>query len=245
MLSTLFYLNLYLVKAGRIRAEDCCGPRINALHMEFDDPFSAVTLKYCFGGVFKTYANGEVVYKSGKVRTFCIDPDKLYWWWLEDFAKKCGDYDKIDFLFYLVLGMTLANGLRKVYSDLEVLEMRSLVEKNRCIEIYTQDSNPVYDPITDKGKGVGVVEDDPWLDNRPESPLQWNELLNFSEQSEDSDPLYDPITKDESDGSLDLQDEFDEQEEGFNESLLLDDGGDLLKAGRMTLELKATKFDKL
>uniref|UniRef100_A0A803LQ23 AP2/ERF domain-containing protein n=1 Tax=Chenopodium quinoa TaxID=63459 RepID=A0A803LQ23_CHEQI len=62
---------------GRIRAEDCCGPRINALHMEIDDPFSAVTLKYRFGGVFKTYANGEV------------------------------------------------------YSDLEVLEMRSVVEKNR------------------------------------------------------------------------------------------------------------------
>lgn len=60
--------------------------------------------------------------------------------------------------------------------------------------------------------------------NSPQKSIE-NELLNFSEESEDSDPLYDPITEDESDGSLDLQDEFDEEEEGFNESLLGDDGG--------------------
>uniref|UniRef100_A0A803MVP0 RNase H type-1 domain-containing protein n=1 Tax=Chenopodium quinoa TaxID=63459 RepID=A0A803MVP0_CHEQI len=114
-----------------------------------DDPFSAVTLKYRFGGVFKTISNGEVLYKGGKVRTFSIDLDKLCWWWLEDFAKKCGDYDKIDYLYYLVPGLTLADGLRKMYSDLEVLELRSVVEKYRSIEIYVFDGKeaPHFQPM--------------------------------------------------------------------------------------------------
>uniref|UniRef100_A0A803N4Q7 PB1-like domain-containing protein n=1 Tax=Chenopodium quinoa TaxID=63459 RepID=A0A803N4Q7_CHEQI len=89
------------------------GPAIQGVRLEMEDPFSAITLKYWFGGSFKTVANRELVYVGGKGKTFNIDPDLLCWWWLEDFAKKCDGIGNIEFMYYLVSGLSLVNGLRK------------------------------------------------------------------------------------------------------------------------------------
>ncbi|XP_056690438.1 uncharacterized protein [Spinacia oleracea] len=94
------------------------------------------TLKIWHGGVFKKVANGETIYEGGRGRTFPVDVDELCWWDLEVLAKKCGGYENIDGLFYLIPGLSLANGLRKVYEDVEVLKMAELVLKYRCVELY-------------------------------------------------------------------------------------------------------------
>uniref|UniRef100_A0A803N506 PB1-like domain-containing protein n=1 Tax=Chenopodium quinoa TaxID=63459 RepID=A0A803N506_CHEQI len=100
-----------------------------------DDPFGAVTLKYWYGGSFKTSRNGTLVYEGGIGRTFSIDPDQLCWWWLEDFAKHCG-VENVEALLYLEPGEPLESGLRKVYSYNEVNGMREMLLKFRCVEIY-------------------------------------------------------------------------------------------------------------
>ncbi|XP_056696907.1 uncharacterized protein [Spinacia oleracea] len=59
----------------------------------------------------------------------------LFWWDLLELAKKCGDYDTIGGLLYIVPEQSLANGLRKVYEDGQVLEMVELALKSRCVEV--------------------------------------------------------------------------------------------------------------
>ncbi|KNA06637.1 hypothetical protein SOVF_179230 [Spinacia oleracea] len=109
-----------------------------------------VTLKFFHGGLFKEQKNG-VVYLGGKIRTFEVDLDELCWFWLVDLAKKCGEgsYQKIEQVFYLVPGKNMNNGLRRVYSDTEVLEMTAFAKKNRCIDLYVLHGvdTPVVLPI--------------------------------------------------------------------------------------------------
>lgn len=93
------------------------------------------TLKFWHSGVFKKVSNGETVYEGGRGRTFNVDIDELCWWDLEDLAKKCG-HESIEGLYYLIPGQSLANGLRKVYKDEEVLKLAELVLKYRCVELY-------------------------------------------------------------------------------------------------------------
>ncbi|KAL2937711.1 Collagen alpha-1(XXVII) chain A [Bienertia sinuspersici] len=95
-----------------------------------------VTLRYWHGGVFGSDKQGNLVYMGGESRTFTVDADELCFWDLEDMGKKCGGYDKILGIFYLVPGLSLYNGLRRVVADKEVLEMGELVRKFRCIEVY-------------------------------------------------------------------------------------------------------------
>ncbi|KNA20335.1 hypothetical protein SOVF_052970 [Spinacia oleracea] len=95
-----------------------------------------VTLKIWHGGIFKTVNNGQLVYEGGKGKTCQIDSDVLCWWDLLDLAKNCGNYSTIEGLCYLIPGQPMANGLRKVYDDAQVLELTELALKSRCIEVY-------------------------------------------------------------------------------------------------------------
>lgn len=69
-------------------------------------------------------------------RTFPIDPDEICIWDLIELGRKCGDYTDQVRLFYLVPGMTLSTGLRKVYEDDEVLEMTKLLVQQKFMELY-------------------------------------------------------------------------------------------------------------
>ncbi|XP_021725070.1 uncharacterized protein LOC110692374 [Chenopodium quinoa] len=106
----------------------------------------SVTLKYWHGGLFKKHRN-ELVYYGGLGKTFDVDPDELCWWDLVDLAKNIGNYSKIDTLYYLIPGMSLESGLRKVYDDKEVLEMTEIVKKQKYIQVYVVHGVDEQEPI--------------------------------------------------------------------------------------------------
>ncbi|CAH9146031.1 unnamed protein product [Cuscuta epithymum] len=95
----------------------------------------SLTLRFWHGGSFRKI-NKKLVYLNGQSNSFEIDPDELCWFWLEELAKKCGTYNVIDQIFYLIPGMTLDKGLRKVYNDKEVLEMSAILVQSRSLDMY-------------------------------------------------------------------------------------------------------------
>uniref|UniRef100_A0A803L2T9 PB1-like domain-containing protein n=1 Tax=Chenopodium quinoa TaxID=63459 RepID=A0A803L2T9_CHEQI len=103
--------------------------------------FENVSLRYWHGGNFKIVGNGELVYMCGKGRTFQVSPDELCYWELLELGTKCGDYINIVALYYLVPGKSLADGLRKIAGDAEVLEMGEIVMKHRSIDVYVLHSD--------------------------------------------------------------------------------------------------------
>uniref|UniRef100_A0A803LCE1 PB1-like domain-containing protein n=1 Tax=Chenopodium quinoa TaxID=63459 RepID=A0A803LCE1_CHEQI len=74
-------------------------------------------------GTYKIIRNGELVYSGGEGRIFSVDPDELCYFDFIGMAKSCGQYKGIDGLFYLVPGMYLVDGIRKIGGDAEVIEM--------------------------------------------------------------------------------------------------------------------------
>ncbi|KMT01307.1 hypothetical protein BVRB_9g213230 [Beta vulgaris subsp. vulgaris] len=97
---------------------------------------TGITLMFWHGGVFKNEANGDLVYEGGKGRTFDTDPDLICWWDLLDLAKKCGNYEKVGALYYLVPGRRLVNGLVRIVEDKDAVELGKVAMNNRCVEIY-------------------------------------------------------------------------------------------------------------
>ncbi|KAL2944418.1 putative protein FAR1-RELATED SEQUENCE 10 [Bienertia sinuspersici] len=78
-----------------------------------------------------------VKYMGGEARTFQLDVDELCWFLLEEFAVKCGCYNKGDHIYYLIPDAeTFEMGLRRVYSDDEVRVMSDVMVKFRCISCY-------------------------------------------------------------------------------------------------------------
>ncbi|CAH9106999.1 unnamed protein product [Cuscuta epithymum] len=94
-----------------------------------------VSLIFWHGGLFMK-KNDKLLYLNGECKSFDIDPDELCWFWLEELAKKCGSYTRIEEIYYLVPGLPLDNGLRRVYNDREVLEMSEIVLKARSLDLY-------------------------------------------------------------------------------------------------------------
>lgn len=93
----------------------------------------SATLRFRHGGLFKTPKNG-LVYLGGECKTFEVDPDELCWWWIEKLAKKCGGYKKICEVHYLLPGLSLEEGLRRVYDDNEVREMTTVLVKKGFVD---------------------------------------------------------------------------------------------------------------
>uniref|UniRef100_A0A803MGQ6 PB1-like domain-containing protein n=1 Tax=Chenopodium quinoa TaxID=63459 RepID=A0A803MGQ6_CHEQI len=99
--------------------------------------FENVTLRFWYGGRFKhVVGKEELVYMGGMGRTFQVAPDELCYWELVHFGKKCGDYSDIAGLYFLVPNLSLADGLRKITEDAEVLEMGEIVMKHRSVDVY-------------------------------------------------------------------------------------------------------------
>ncbi|CAH9118432.1 unnamed protein product [Cuscuta epithymum] len=86
-----------------------------------------LSLRFWHGGLFRK-TQDALVYVNGRSKFFEIDPDELCWFWLEELTKKCGSYNVIDEIFYLVPGLSLDKGLRKVYNDQEVQQMTEMTE---------------------------------------------------------------------------------------------------------------------
>ena len=85
--------------------------------------------------MFKKSHDG-LLYLGGEERRFNVDPDELCWFWLEELAKKCGPYMKIEEIYYLIPGKSLEEGLRRVYAGKEVLQMAKIVLAYGCIDLY-------------------------------------------------------------------------------------------------------------
>ncbi|KAL2894967.1 Glutaminase [Bienertia sinuspersici] len=109
--------------------------------------FDNVSVRMWHGGNFKTVGNSELVYMGGMGRCFSVDPDLLCYWDLLEFAKKCG-YVSVDTMYYLVPGLSLENGLRKIVGDEEVLQMVEIANKYRAVEVYLVhcDVEPMLSP---------------------------------------------------------------------------------------------------
>ncbi|KAL2923150.1 Ribosome maturation factor RimP, partial [Bienertia sinuspersici] len=128
--------------------------------------FDNVTIRFCHGGGFKTVGNNDMVYKGGVGRNFVVDPDELCYWDSVEFGRKCG-HDNVKGMYYLVPGMSLENGLRKIIGDEEVLQMGEIAVKYRAVEVYLLHSevepnlSPCEQPIQ-----KNIVENPPSKVNR-------------------------------------------------------------------------------
>uniref|UniRef100_A0A803KXD8 PB1-like domain-containing protein n=1 Tax=Chenopodium quinoa TaxID=63459 RepID=A0A803KXD8_CHEQI len=113
-----------------------------------------VTLRFWHGGTFKTIRNGELVYMGGEGKSFDVDPDELCYFDLIEMAKKCGQYNAIDGLFYLVPGMYLVDGIRRIGGDAEVIEMGQLLFHNRSLELYVKHTNNYPEESDDSSESL-------------------------------------------------------------------------------------------
>ena len=97
-----------------------------------------VTLRFHHGGSFRKNKLGSLEYVDGGIRTFPVDPDELCWWYLVELVGKCGGYNAVDQIYYLLPGKKLENGLLRVYNDQEVLEMGAIAIKERCVDLFVK-----------------------------------------------------------------------------------------------------------
>uniref|UniRef100_A0A803M872 PB1-like domain-containing protein n=1 Tax=Chenopodium quinoa TaxID=63459 RepID=A0A803M872_CHEQI len=98
--------------------------------------FGIVTLKFWHGGVFKFVGNGEMVYQGGKGATKQVDPDLLCYFDLLEMGKECGEVKVVEGLYYLIPGLSLSNGLRRIVNDSDVVELGGYADKFRTVEVY-------------------------------------------------------------------------------------------------------------
>uniref|UniRef100_A0A803MIV1 PB1-like domain-containing protein n=1 Tax=Chenopodium quinoa TaxID=63459 RepID=A0A803MIV1_CHEQI len=78
------------------------------------NPFVAVTLEFWHGGQFRIVANGHLVYEGGKGSTREISPDEICYWDLILLAREVSNGKTVEGVYYLILGLSMENGLRKV-----------------------------------------------------------------------------------------------------------------------------------
>ncbi|KAL2935024.1 50S ribosomal protein L19 [Bienertia sinuspersici] len=97
-----------------------------------------VCLKFWHGGKFKTDKNNNLSYVGGEGKTFEVDPDQLCGFFITDLAKSCGQYADVEGVYYLMPGMSLLEGLVKVFDDDEVRKMLEVGMNNRSIELFVQ-----------------------------------------------------------------------------------------------------------
>lgn len=99
--------------------------------------WETVTLRYWHGGRFQHMdSTGELIYVGGQGKTFQTLADELCYWEILEQAKKTGNYSTIQGVFYLIPGLGLLEGLRKVEDDTGVFEMGELAVKYRTVELY-------------------------------------------------------------------------------------------------------------
>ncbi|KMT08824.1 hypothetical protein BVRB_6g135480 [Beta vulgaris subsp. vulgaris] len=167
---------------------------------------------FWYGEVFKNEANGDLVYEGGKGRTFDTYPNLVCWWDLLELAKKCGDYEKVGALYYLVSGRRLVNGLVRIVEDKDVVELGKVTRPPKTVptkaktpavsKTFSKTNAPKVNPVPhiDKSKSksdsqkthpqstrTSFLDAYEWVDPRPEYPLTWDELISDGSDGSDSD----------------------------------------------------------
>uniref|UniRef100_A0A803KQL0 PB1-like domain-containing protein n=1 Tax=Chenopodium quinoa TaxID=63459 RepID=A0A803KQL0_CHEQI len=139
------------------------------------------------GGVFQQLDNGGLCYINGQGRTFSVDPDELCFFYLVELVMKCARYDgRIQGFLYLVPGLSMVDGLRKVTDDESMREMIQVAEKHRGVE-------PTPSSIAAANTENDPINSYEWEDSRPDNPIPINDLIpDFSSDSDTADPSYNP-----------------------------------------------------
>uniref|UniRef100_A0A803KTW2 PB1-like domain-containing protein n=1 Tax=Chenopodium quinoa TaxID=63459 RepID=A0A803KTW2_CHEQI len=86
---------------------------------------------------------------NGQNRTFNVDPDELCSFYLVELVMKCARYDgRIQGFLYLVPGLSMEDGLRRVTDDDSMREMIRVAEKHRGVEVYAMhcENDPILFP---------------------------------------------------------------------------------------------------
>uniref|UniRef100_A0A803MZM6 PB1-like domain-containing protein n=1 Tax=Chenopodium quinoa TaxID=63459 RepID=A0A803MZM6_CHEQI len=182
--------------------------------------FQKISLKVWHGGGFKTVANGELVYERGRGRTKSVDPDELSYFDLLELAKECSNGKAVEGVLYLIPGLSLCNGLRRINNDNDAVEVASLGRNYRGVELYVlhaeddldldpqepknppsllpylqkkptlTSSLPTEKPSAHPEPDADLDYD--WYDDRPDSPIPLNDLIPDYSDSDEQDPAYDP-----------------------------------------------------
>uniref|UniRef100_A0A803MW93 PB1-like domain-containing protein n=1 Tax=Chenopodium quinoa TaxID=63459 RepID=A0A803MW93_CHEQI len=118
------------------------------LQVDMSTYFQKISLKVWHGGGFKTVANGELVYEGGRGRTKSVDPDELSYFELLELGKECYKGKGVEGLLYLIPGLSLCNGLRRINNDNDAVEVVDLGRKYRDVELYVlhDEEDPELDP---------------------------------------------------------------------------------------------------
>uniref|UniRef100_A0A803N9D8 PB1-like domain-containing protein n=1 Tax=Chenopodium quinoa TaxID=63459 RepID=A0A803N9D8_CHEQI len=143
------------------------------------------------GGVFETGNNGQLRYRNGEGRTFSIDPDELCSFYLVELVMKCARYDgRIKEFLYLVPGLSMVDGLRKVTDDESMRDMIQVAENSP-----TATALPTLTSlIAPSNTQTDPVQSYEWEDSRPDSPIPINDLIpDYSTESDHEDPPYNPL----------------------------------------------------
>uniref|UniRef100_A0A803MHA7 PB1-like domain-containing protein n=1 Tax=Chenopodium quinoa TaxID=63459 RepID=A0A803MHA7_CHEQI len=115
---------------------------------------------------------------NGQGRTFSVDPDLLCSFYLVELIMKCARYDgRIQGFLYLVPGLSMVDGLRKVTDDESMTKMIQPTPSSIAA------ANTENDPINSYE----------WEDSRHDSPIPINDLIpDLSSDSDTADPSYNP-----------------------------------------------------
>uniref|UniRef100_A0A803MTA1 PB1-like domain-containing protein n=1 Tax=Chenopodium quinoa TaxID=63459 RepID=A0A803MTA1_CHEQI len=155
-----------------------------------------ITLKMWHGGAFEFGNNGQLRYRNGEMRTFSIDPDELCSFYLVGLVMNCARYDgRIKGFLYLVPGLSMVDGSRKVTEDQSMRDMIEVAEKNRGSSSSTATPLPTLSAaIAASDTQADPVHSYEWEDSRPDSPIPINDLIpDFSTDSDHEDPRYNPL----------------------------------------------------
>ena len=67
------------------------------------------------------------------MKDYMGETDELCTFQLDELARKCGNYNKIDALYYRVPGMSFDFGLRIINNDDDIRDMISLIRKHQLL----------------------------------------------------------------------------------------------------------------
>uniref|UniRef100_A0A803MV18 PB1-like domain-containing protein n=1 Tax=Chenopodium quinoa TaxID=63459 RepID=A0A803MV18_CHEQI len=163
-----------------------------------------ICLKFRHSGWFKHLSNGDLVYEGGRGKSKQIDPDFLSFFDIIELAKECcGESNDVAGLYYLLPGLSMTNGLRKVHDDVDVMEVARLGVKYRCVELYVKhrDESPELDPFEEPEvqrhfQPLTQASQSAPQPSKTDSPLRLDQLVEsfYSDEDDQGDPLYNPLT---------------------------------------------------
>ncbi|KAL2942453.1 Cortactin-binding protein 2 [Bienertia sinuspersici] len=133
-----------------------------------------VTLRFWHGGKFSEAKTGELVYLGGQGKTVLFDPDELCYFDIMKSATESGQYETVSGVYYLIPGLAMAEGLRKVVDDGSVIEMGELALKYRTIDLYVlhQSDDPCLSPTPQPKSATMPTNNQPLIKPKKMTPMR-------------------------------------------------------------------------